>query len=64
MVYNSVCKLCQKHNISVTQLEKILGFGNGTIHSWRESSPSVAKAKVVADFFEVSVDDLIEEESR
>lgn len=56
MILKKILKLAEKNNISISCLEKTLGFGNGTIKKWGESSPSVDKLKKVADYFGVSVD--------
>lgn len=61
MVYENVKYLCSKNGVSITQLEKKLGFGNGTIGKWKNSSPSVENAKAVSDFFNVSIDSLVSE---
>lgn len=49
--------------MSVYRLEKELGLGNSTVRGWRFSSPTIEKLKLVADYFEVSVDDLITEKA-
>ena len=60
-MYNKVKALCDKHGISIYQLEKRLGFANGLVAKWKESSPSVEKAKLIADYFGITVDELIKE---
>ncbi|MCT8395214.1 helix-turn-helix domain-containing protein [Weissella soli] len=44
---------------SVRKLEEKIGLSNGTIASWKKSSPSKSKMEQVADFFGVSVDYLL-----
>lgn len=51
--------LAVQNKISVAELERTLGFGNGSISKWNKQSPSVEKLKQVADFFHVSVDYLL-----
>lgn len=63
MIYNKVSDLCKQRNISISRLEKELGIGNGTIGRWEKSSPTVEKIKRVADYFGVTVDDLISQTS-
>ena len=60
MILKKILKLAEKNNISISCLEKTLGFGNGTIKKLGESSPSVDKLKKVADYFNVSVDYFLE----
>lgn len=54
-------KLCKQHGITLAQLEKMLGFGNGTISRWNENRPSVDKVKAVSDCLNVTVDELLED---
>ena len=60
MILEKILKLAEKNSISVSRLEKTLGFGNGTIKKWGESSPSVNKLKKVADYFGVSIEYFLE----
>ena len=62
MILKKILELAEKNNISVSCLEKTLGFGNGTIKKWGESSPSVDKLKKVADYFGVSIEYFLEQE--
>ena len=61
MIYTNIVKLCQARKISVARLEKETGLGNATIRGWNTSSPTVEKLKAVADYFGVTVDDLLSE---
>lgn len=51
--------LCKNKNISISELEKLLSFGNGSIHKWSVNSPRVNNILKVAEYFQVSIDDLI-----
>lgn len=48
--------LAKKKGLSLTKLEEILGFGNGTIGKWVKQSPSCDKLSAVADYLSVSLD--------
>ena len=62
LLFEKIKSLCETHNISVSKLEKLLGFGNATIVRWGKGCiPTVDKLKAVADYFNVSVDFLLEE---
>ena len=61
-LYKTIRKLCEVNNTSIFALEKKLGFGNGTISRWDNSSPTVAKLKMVADFFGVTMEELLSQE--
>lgn len=60
-MFNKVENKAKEKGISITSLEKTLGFGNGTIRKWETSSPTVDKLKKVADYFGVSVDYFLED---
>lgn len=45
-------KLCaQERKVSIPNLEKELGFGNGTIGKWRTSKPSLPRLQKLAQYF-------------
>lgn len=60
MIYDNIAGLCKDRGISIAKLEDELKLGNATIRKWKTSSPSVAKLKLVADYFGVSIESLIE----
>lgn len=59
MFYENVLALCKERGITVSKLEKDIGFGNATVRGWEKSSPRLDSAKAVADYFGVSVDSLL-----
>lgn len=54
--------LAKAQNTSFSALEKELGFGNGTIQKWDNSSPSCDKLLKLANFLNVSIDSLLRDE--
>ena len=58
MLLENIKKLCASRNISLSALEKT--FGNSTIAKWADCSPTVEKLSLVADYFGVSVDSLLQ----
>lgn len=58
-LFNNIKKLSNVKGLSIAQLEKELGFSNGSIARWKKSSPSLEKVEKVASFFNVSIDYLI-----
>lgn len=62
MIYENISKLCKERGINIMKLEQACGLGNGTIGSWRSGNPRVDKIKLVADYFKVTVDDLLKSE--
>lgn len=63
MILDNVKRLCREHGTNITDLEKAVGIGTGSIYKWGKSSPSVISAKLVADFFGITVDDLLTDQS-
>ena len=61
MVYKNIVRLCKEHNISIAKLEKACKIGNGVIAAWENSQPRLDKIKAVADYFGVTVDELMKE---
>lgn len=59
MITTNIEILCHRKGITVSGLERSLGFGNSTIAKWSKSSPTVEKLAAVADYFGVTVDDLL-----
>lgn len=61
MVLKRIKALCEERKVSISALEKSLGFGSGTIFRWENSSPSVENLKKVADYFGVDINIFLEE---
>lgn len=59
MLLDNIKRLCKQRNVSIWALEKAIGAGNGTIGKWDASSPRVETIKKVADYFGVTVDELL-----
>lgn len=51
--------LCLENDITIAELEKELGFSNGAISKWSNSSPTSDKIVKVAVKFGVSADYLL-----
>lgn len=59
MIYKKIAELCKQRGISISKLERDIGIGNGTVGRWVTSSPTVEKLMKVADYFGVSVDEIL-----
>lgn len=62
MILDNISKLCKENGISIAGLERKTDLGNATIRGWGKSSPTVDKLKRVADYFGVTVDELLADE--
>jgi transcriptional regulator with XRE-family HTH domain len=47
------------NGVTYAELERELGFGNGTIRRWEKSLPSVDKILKIAQYFNVTTDYLL-----
>lgn len=52
--------LCEAESMTVSELERALGFGNAVVRQWRvDVDPGVFRVRRVANFFGLSVDELL-----
>jgi transcriptional regulator with XRE-family HTH domain len=61
-MYERIETMRKSVGISQGKLEKELGFSNGSISKWKNSTPTPDRLQKLADFFGVSVDYLIKGE--
>ena len=61
-MYERIETMRKSIGISQGKLEKELGFSNGSISKWKNSTPTPDRLQKLADFFGVSVDYLIKGE--
>lgn len=59
LLVKSIRELCKKNNIAISQLEGDLKFGAGLISRWTKNSPSLDKIVDIADYFHVSLDEVV-----
>lgn len=60
--FNNIQRLCNENGISVTALGQKLGLSNATTAGWRKGSQPRGKTlKMLADYFDVTVDQLMSE---
>lgn len=56
----NLCELMQKRGVSSYKLAKKIGVHVSTVTNWKEgNSPKIEHLKKVADYFGVTVDDLL-----
>lgn len=60
MILENIKSLCSRNKVSIAELERSVGIGNGVISTWDKGRPRVDKIKAVADYFGVTVDWLLE----
>lgn len=65
MIYQNILRLCQERGITIRRLEEAAGVGNGIVHNWKTRSvPKVDKLKKVADYLNVTLDELVSEHEK
>ncbi|KGL38506.1 transcriptional regulator [Listeriaceae bacterium FSL A5-0209] len=65
MLYNTIKRMADEQNISIYRIEKDSGMANGTIGKWGRTAnqkPTAENLKKVADYFGVSMEELINTE--
>ena len=58
-IVDIIKELCRENRTSIPRLEKEVGLSNGSIYNWNKSYPSIDKVVKVADYFGVTIDELI-----
>lgn len=51
--------LCKSNNITPSKLEEELGFSQGLISRWKDKTPSLDKIVDIADYFHISLDEVV-----
>lgn len=61
MDYNVLKEYIASKKLSIHQVEKSAGLGNGTISKWEDgkTSPTLASLEAVADVLKINVTDLL-----
>lgn len=60
-VFENISHYAEKRNVSIAELEKRSGLGNGTIGKWKNSKPSLNALEKVAKELSVKVSTLLKE---
>lgn len=55
----NIRSLCKMNNITTTRLEEILGFSQGLISRWKDKTPSLDRVVDIADYFHISLDEVV-----
>lgn len=64
MDISGIRRRCKERGITLAELERHAGIGNGIIGKWGKSNngPSAANLKKVADYFGCTMDELMKED--
>lgn len=58
-LFDVIIGICKEKDISINKLEHESGVTRGSIGKWNKSTPSIDNVKKVADYFGMSIDELI-----
>ena len=58
-IVKSIKNLCKENNITIGQLEKEVGLSQGLVSKWKDKTPSLDKIVDIADYFNVTLDEVI-----
>ena len=61
MLLDKIKKMCAEKGVSIADVEAAAGVGKNVIYKWDKSVPSIKNLKSVADYFGVTVDELLKE---
>lgn len=59
IIVSSIKNLCKSNNITVGELEKTIGLSQGLVSKWLKTTPSLDKIVDIADYFHVSLDEVV-----
>ena len=58
-LYTNIRNICEKRNITIAELERAAGLGNGVVRKWNSASPTLRTVIAVARCLGVTLDELI-----
>lgn len=61
-MYKSIKSLCEERGITIKELERSAGLGNGTIGKWQTSQPNLDSLKKICEALGISLMDLLQKE--
>lgn len=59
LLVKSIKNICKKNNVTVSELENKLGFSPALISRWNKTNPSIDRIIDIADYFHVSLDEIV-----
>lgn len=62
MLYDKIKEVAQTRKVSIYRIERDLEFSNGSLRKWNDSTPSVTSLKKVANYLDVTLYELLEED--
>lgn len=63
MLYDNVKSICEENGIPISKLEDDLQFPRSYICKWNKNEPGIRKVQKVAEYLNVSIEELLEEQT-
>ncbi len=63
MIYDNVKRICGQKGITISQMEKDLGFPRSSVCKWNDNEPGVTKVQKTADYLGTTIEELLTGES-
>lgn len=64
LTYDTIKQMCKDKGVTITGLEKELGFAKGSLCKINTNKPSMEKVRKLAEYFNVSTDYLTTEDNK
>lgn len=58
-LYERIQKIADDKNVSISKIESEVGLSNGSISKWKKSTPNSDSLFKVANYLELSMEDLL-----
>ena len=59
-LYTNIRAICEAKSLSIAELERSAGLGNGVVRKWEAASPTLRSVVAVAEYLGTTVDELIQ----
>jgi len=63
VLYDNVKSICEENGIPISKLEDDLQFPRSYICKWNKNEPGIRKVQKVAEYLNVSIEELLEEQT-
>ena len=59
LLFLNIQRICDEKGVSIAELERESGLGNGVVRKWGKASPNLRTVIAVAQYLGVSLDELL-----
>lgn len=58
-LYTNIRDICAAKHLTIAELERAAGLGNGVVRKWNNASPTLRTVIAVADYLDVPLEELV-----